>query len=486
MASASDIIKLARTQIGVKENPKGSNKVIYNTEYYGREVSGSPYPWCCAFLWWLFNTAGVPELFYGGKKTASCTTLMNYYKGVGQFSTVPKIGALAFYNWGKGSIAYHIGIVTATTSTGIKAIEGNTAIGNDSNGGEVMERTRTFDQIIGFAYPYPDENEKSDKMKYSVVNNIRIAEVPVKDFRIVLYDGAKKSMGKNRCNGGFFGTYHENGEAFTLPTGHLVCDYEATGEWTKHYCTERGDFNGDKFTFDSGDWTYMNELYGKAQTTLIVQDGRATMLDLAHAPIGVDYAISGVPIMRGGEDVIFKTYVTGQGWGSGSLYGTWHVFVGIKEERADTIYVMGMKTTSGNMITSAEAYKKFKTLGFYDVIKLDGGGSFYFNGNGEVTQTAENRRVCTVIDFGGTKAETPVDNNATVTLPVLKKGSKGDSVRALQILLNGKGYNSGTVDGDFGTKTDTALKAYQKKNGLVADGIAGAKTWTALLCTKGV
>ena len=90
------------------------------------------------------------------------------------------------------------------------------------------------------------------------------------------------------------------------------------------------------------------------------------------------------------------------------------------------------------------------------------------------------------IDFGGTEEEKPVGNNATVTLPVLKKGSKGDSVRALQILLNGKGYNCGTVDGDFGTNTDKALRAFQTANGLVADGIAGAKTWTALLCTKGV
>ena len=480
MSGADKVLALARGEIGVKESPKGSNKVKYNTEYYGKAVSGASDPWCCAFIWWLFHTAGMPELFYGGKKTASCTTLMNYYKGVGQFFTVPKIGALAFYNWGKGARALHIGVVTAITSTGIKAIEGNTAIGNDSNGGEVMERTRTFDQIIGFAYPYPEENEGGDKMKYYVVNDIRIAEVPVKDFRIVLYDNKKKSMGENKCNGGFFGTYHENGEAFTLPAGHLVCDYEATGKWTEHYCTERGKFDGNKFTFDSGTWKYMNELYGKPQTTLIVQDGRATMLDLYNAP-EADYAIAGVPIMRQGNDVLFDSYVRSQGWGESSLYGTYHIFVGIKQPKASTVFVMGMQTKTYNMIKTAEAYKKFKELGFYDVIKLDGGGSFFFNGNGDVTSTTENRRVCSIIDFSGGKVEEPEGDNTSVTLPVLKKGSKGDSVRALQILLNGKGYNSGTVDGDFGPNTDKALRAYQSAAKLNANGVCDKDTWTDIL-----
>lgn len=480
MSIVDSILELARNEVGVKESPKGSNKVKYNTVYYGKAVSGADYPWCCAFIWWLFNQCGASDIYYGGEKTASCTTLMNHYKKLGQFSKTPQIGALVFYHWGKGGIARHIGVVTEITDTGIKAIEGNTAVGNDSNGGEVMERERAFSQILGYAYPYPKETEESDKVKYYVVDDIRIAEVPVKDFRIVLYDNKKKSMGDNRCNGGFFGTYHENGEAFTLPAGHLVCDYEATDEWTDHYCHERGTFDGDKFTFDSGKWTYQNQFYGKSQTTLIVQEGKATMLDLYNAPVA-DYAIAGVPIMRQGNDVLFDSYVTSQGWGNSSLYGTWHIFVGVKSPKAETIYVMGMQTKTYNMIKTAEAYKKFKELGFYDVIKLDGGGSFFFNGNGDVTATTENRRVCSIIDFSGGEVAEPEKDGDGVVLPTLRKGSKGDSVRALQILLNGNGFNCGTVDGDFGSKTDTALRAYQKSRNLTADGICGKNTWTEIL-----
>lgn len=69
----------------------------------------------------------------------------------------------------------------------------------------------------------------------------------------------------------------------------------------------------------------------------------------------------------------------------------------------------------------------------------------------------------------------------TVNLPVLKKGSKGDSVKALQILLNGNGHNCGTADGSFGPATLAAVKSFQKAKKLEQDGSVGAMTWAALL-----
>lgn len=70
-----------------------------------------------------------------------------------------------------------------------------------------------------------------------------------------------------------------------------------------------------------------------------------------------------------------------------------------------------------------------------------------------------------------------------VKLPVLRKGSAGNSVKALQLLLIGNGFAVGKagVDGDFGTATQSALMEYQAKKGLAKDGIAGPATWTALL-----
>lgn len=68
-----------------------------------------------------------------------------------------------------------------------------------------------------------------------------------------------------------------------------------------------------------------------------------------------------------------------------------------------------------------------------------------------------------------------------VAVEVLKKGARSDSVKALQILLNGYGYSCGEVDGSFGSKTLSAVQKYQKANKLTVDGVVGKKTWTILL-----
>lgn len=68
-----------------------------------------------------------------------------------------------------------------------------------------------------------------------------------------------------------------------------------------------------------------------------------------------------------------------------------------------------------------------------------------------------------------------------VELPIIKKGSKGGYVVALQAILNQLGYDCGKVDGDFGSKTEAAVKEFQRKYKLDDDGIVGALTWAALL-----
>jgi len=70
-------------------------------------------------------------------------------------------------------------------------------------------------------------------------------------------------------------------------------------------------------------------------------------------------------------------------------------------------------------------------------------------------------------------------------LPTLRKGSKGKYVTLLQTKLANLGYNLGKsgVDGDFGSATLAAVKAFQKDRGLVVDGVVGKKTWEALMNT---
>lgn len=85
-----------------------------------------------------------------------------------------------------------------------------------------------------------------------------------------------------------------------------------------------------------------------------------------------------------------------------------------------------------------------------------------------------------------TTTTTPTQNTTTVTINpyVLQKGSKGSAVKALQYCLKGWGYDCGTIDGDFGQKTEAALKKFQTNNKLEVDGIAGQQTWKALTGAK--
>lgn len=74
-----------------------------------------------------------------------------------------------------------------------------------------------------------------------------------------------------------------------------------------------------------------------------------------------------------------------------------------------------------------------------------------------------------------------VSNWAGEAIQTLSKvGSRGSEVTQIQTNLKKWGYYKGTVDGVFGTNTKNAVIAFQKKNGLTADGVAGSKTLAAL------
>ena len=70
----------------------------------------------------------------------------------------------------------------------------------------------------------------------------------------------------------------------------------------------------------------------------------------------------------------------------------------------------------------------------------------------------------------------------TTKRPTLRKGNKNKYVTQMQTILAGLGYNLGIcgIDGDYGTSTEAAVKAFQLDHGLDADGICGPKTWAAL------
>lgn len=70
---------------------------------------------------------------------------------------------------------------------------------------------------------------------------------------------------------------------------------------------------------------------------------------------------------------------------------------------------------------------------------------------------------------------------AEISVPILKKGAKGEPVEALQALLNQKADAKLDCDGSFGPGTDKAVRSYQKAEDLDVDGNVGAATWSRLI-----
>lgn len=142
-------LKLAKTQIGMKEHPANSN-IVYYTEWYG--VRGA---WCAMFCSWAYVTAGDKKTFKKGDYEAYVPTIVsdarNSRRGL-YVPHTPKPGDLVCFNW-DGGVADHIGLFEEWVEPGVSfhSIEGNTSVGNDSNGGEVMRRLRYVSNVETFA-----------------------------------------------------------------------------------------------------------------------------------------------------------------------------------------------------------------------------------------------------------------------------------------------------------------------------------------------
>lgn len=87
---------------------------------------------------------------------------------------------------------------------------------------------------------------------------------------------------------------------------------------------------------------------------------------------------------------------------------------------------------------------------------------------------------CCLRYIGGATVEVNTMANCTVTLRELKRGASGSDVRTLQLLLNANGANISS-DGEFGLKTDAAVRNFQSKSKLTVDGEVGKNTWKKLI-----
>lgn len=173
------ILSVAAAEIGVKESPKGSNKVKYNTWYYGKSVSGAAYPWCMVFVTWVFHQADLSGLFCAGNKVASCTVLMNWAKLNGQWVTKDyKPGDVVIFDWNLDGRTDHTGIIEAVPADGktLTTLEGNTSMDNNSNGGAVMRRQRSIKYVAGAFRPAYGEEDDMLIEELAKIANLSVEE----------------------------------------------------------------------------------------------------------------------------------------------------------------------------------------------------------------------------------------------------------------------------------------------------------------------
>jgi CHAP domain-containing protein len=145
----------ALRHVGVRESPPGSNRTMF-----GRWFGVDGVPWCAIFVSYCYDVGAGTVLCRGwrgagvGKRgVAYVPTLSAWLRATGRVVDEPHPGDLAIYDW-DGGLPDHVGIVVRRLDGDrFEAVEGNTAVGDDSDGGEVMRRARRDAQVLVYGRP---------------------------------------------------------------------------------------------------------------------------------------------------------------------------------------------------------------------------------------------------------------------------------------------------------------------------------------------
>lgn len=228
------------------------------------------------------------------------------------------------------------------------------------------------------------------------VDGLRIRKA--KNFRLFYHDDAKYRKPdcnpERWCNANFFAGYKSaDGKYFTLPVANFVCDIDddAVSPAAKKYLEPRIHM-GNKLRWRCAD-NQSSDFKGKYPSTLIVPaSGDPYIAEVSSPPANCKYAISGVPVIRGGEDVSWNSFAKKQGWTDGNCRAALHTFFGLRDGE---IYVITGRTTTYQLVRTSEVYDKLHRY-FDEVIKVDGGGSMFVSDD---ASDPENRHINGMAEF---------------------------------------------------------------------------------------
>lgn len=149
------VLTVARGELGTTESPRGSNRTKYGV-FYG--LNGQP--WCAIFVWCVFKACGIDLRQDFTRQWASTLAAKQSAQAKGRIVpvSVAEPGDIVIYDFPGGRAgADHMGILVENhykSARTIVAIEGNTSLGNQSNGGQVLQRSRATSIPMVFVRPY--------------------------------------------------------------------------------------------------------------------------------------------------------------------------------------------------------------------------------------------------------------------------------------------------------------------------------------------
>lgn len=145
-------LNMAIDFLGVKESPANSNRVLFS-DWYG--LVG---PWCAMFVTYCYHHSGSKAFDKSKARWAYCPFMVsdarnarNGLKMVSKDEVKP--GDVVLFDWQGDGTSDHVGLFEGWKKKGstFTAIEGNTSLTDNSNGGEVMRRDRNVKNVICFA-----------------------------------------------------------------------------------------------------------------------------------------------------------------------------------------------------------------------------------------------------------------------------------------------------------------------------------------------
>jgi hypothetical protein len=150
MATATQLLNQARSQVGYREGRGNNNK-------YGIWYKMNYEPYCAIGLSWCAAQVSGGLTAIGGR-FSYCPTWANWFRGRGRFHSTGMRGDIVFFDWSgrkRRGQEMHVGIVEGVNGSYVSTIEFNTVggTGNQSDGGGVYRRTRHLSLVVGFGRP---------------------------------------------------------------------------------------------------------------------------------------------------------------------------------------------------------------------------------------------------------------------------------------------------------------------------------------------